>query len=125
MWSVGLGTPGQHERNGKFNGHAVCTVPSLSLLIDTTLYQSIRPAWAAALTGMMAIPYEAPGEHLYFKRHPFAGAGIDLSDGRHFNIVWLDRPELRWKRNTDFEKSPRRRAVTRALIERFGEWTDE
>ena len=50
IWSVGLGAPGQQSLPEKFNGHAVCTVPSLSLLIDTTIYQAIRPHWREAIS---------------------------------------------------------------------------
>ena len=45
----------------KFNGHAVCSVPSLSLLIDTTVYQAIRPHWGEAVSGMAAIKYHSRG----------------------------------------------------------------
>lgn len=122
--SVGIGIPGDPDRPNKFNGHIVVTVPSLSLLIDTTLYQAIRPAWAGALQGMFACRYQAPFPRLNFGRYPFAASGIELDD-REFHIVWLDRPELRWKREIDFTvKSPRRRAVTRALVEAFGRWID-
>src|ERR1700756_2078961 len=31
IWSIGIGAPGQLPEPEKFNGHAVCTVPSLSL----------------------------------------------------------------------------------------------
>ena len=42
IWSVGIGAPGQTYQLEKFNGHAVCTVPSLRLLIDTTVYLPCR-----------------------------------------------------------------------------------
>jgi hypothetical protein len=43
--SLGIAVPGDPDRPGRWNGHAVVTVPSLRLLIDTTPYQAIRPAW--------------------------------------------------------------------------------
>lgn len=122
IWSVGLGIPGLEDVDGKFNGHAVCTVPSLSLMIDTTLYQSIRPAWAGAVTGMLACAYTPPAPRKVYDRHQFATAVRELPD-REVWVTWLDRPELKWKRDIDFAvKSPRRRAVTQAMIDRFGEW---
>src|ERR1700757_4633591 len=60
IWSVGIGAPGQMPQAEKFNSHAVCTVPSLWLLIDTTMYQAIRPHWAGLVGGMVAISYHKP-----------------------------------------------------------------
>jgi hypothetical protein len=54
LWSVGIGAPGQEPMPETFNGHAVCTVPSLELLINTTVYQAIRPQWAGSVGGMDA-----------------------------------------------------------------------
>jgi hypothetical protein len=125
LHSLGIGIPGDPDRPEKFNGHAVLTVPSLGLLIDTTLYQAIRPAWGGGLNGMIACPFEpTPGDVRIFGRLPFAGGEIELTD-RRVNFLWLDRPELRWKRELDFVRSPRRRAVTRELVERFGSWQQE
>lgn len=125
--SLGIGVPGQDDIDGKFNGHVVCTVPSLSLLIDVTLYPAIRPAWGGALTGMLAMPFYAPST----QKGPYGLyviGGIELcSEETLFEIAYLDRPELTkaWKRSVDFQtKSPRRRAVTKALIDAFGEWDD-
>jgi hypothetical protein len=125
LHSLGIGVPGDPDRPDKFNGHAVVTVPQLSLLIDTTLYQAIRLAWGGALTGMMATDYvTSPDCRKIYDRHPFSGAERELPD-RRFNIVWFDRPELQWKREQDFRvKNARRRVVTRALVEAFGEWQD-
>jgi hypothetical protein len=125
LHSLGIAVPGDPDRPDKFNGHAVVVVPSLLLLIDTTLYQAIRPAWGGALTGMLASPYRAkPADFKVYDRHPFAGADVELDD-RVFHIVWIDRPELPWKRQPDFRSpTPRRRAVTKALVEAFGSWQE-
>jgi hypothetical protein len=123
LHSLGIGIPGDPDRVAKFNGHAVVTVPQLSLLIDTTLYQAIRPAWGEALKGMIACPFEPPGDLKVYDRFAFAGGEVELPD-RRVNFLWLDRPELRWKREPDFVRSARRRAVTRALVEAFGSWSD-
>lgn len=121
IYSLGIGVPGAPDHPEKFNGHAVVTVPSLHLLIDITLYQAIRPAWGGALRGMFATEYWAPAGFKVYDRLPFSGAEIELED-RRFEMIWIDRPELRWKREVDFVRSPRRRALTRALIEAYGAW---
>lgn len=83
IWSVGIGAPGQEFSPEKFNGHAICTVPSLSLLIDTTIYQAIRPHWAGAVNGMAAIKYHRPWTNqLIHGRPSIAGAEIALPDRR-------------------------------------------
>jgi hypothetical protein len=125
LWSVGIGAPGQVYTDGKFNGHTVCAVPSLSLLIDTTIYQAIRPHWSGAVTGMAAIKYHQPWPHQMIHGCPsIAGAGIALPD-RSVMMLWLDRPEINWKREIDFrQKNDRRRYVTKALREAFGNWSD-
>lgn len=124
LHSLGIGVPGDPDRPDKFNGHAVVTVPSLHLLIDTTLYQAIRPQWGGALRGMFAGEYRAPENWKVYDRYPFSGFEVPIADGR-FEMVWIDRPELPWKKQPDFVvKSQRRRAVTRALVEAFGAWSD-
>jgi hypothetical protein len=125
IWSVGIGAPGQELIPEKFNGHAVCTVPSLNLLIDTTVYQAIRPHWRDTVSGMTAIKYHDPWQNQLIHGCPsIAGAEIELPD-RKVGMLWLDRPELNWKQSPDFrEKNHRRRYVTKALVEAFGEWRD-
>lgn len=125
IWSVGIGAPGQTPEPEKFNGHAVCSVPSLSLLIDTTVYQAIRPHWGEAVSGMAAIKYHQPWHRqLIYGCPSIAGAEIALPD-RWVRMLWLDRPELQWKREIDFrQKNDRRRCVTKALREAFGEWRE-
>ncbi|KYK50032.1 hypothetical protein A1D31_22230 [Bradyrhizobium liaoningense] len=124
LWSVGLGAPGQVPQLEKFNGHAVCTVPSLGLLIDTTMYQAIRPQWAGAVSGMATIKYHEPWlNQSIHGRASIAGADVELPD-RRVMVMWLDRPELNWKREIDFRnKSERRRHVTKVLCEAFGSWS--
>ncbi|MBR0753533.1 hypothetical protein JQ604_15195 [Bradyrhizobium jicamae] len=124
LWSVGLGAPGQYPIPEKFNGHAVCTVPSLKLLIDTTVYQAVRPQWAGAVSGMAAIKYHQPWPHQLIHGCPsIAGCEAVLPD-RRVMLLWLDRPEINWKRQIDFrQKNDRRRYVTKALREAFGSWS--
>ncbi|SIO49974.1 hypothetical protein SAMN05443247_06595 [Bradyrhizobium erythrophlei] len=125
LWSVGIGAPGQRPTPEKFNGHAVCTVPSLSLLIDTTIYQAVRPQWCGSVGGMAAIRYHRPWpSQLIHGCRSIAGAETVLPD-RRVMVMWLDRPEVNWKREIDFrQKNERRRYVTKTLREAFGEWSD-
>lgn len=125
IWSVGMGAPGQQDVPEKYNGHAVCTVPSLSLLIDPTVYQAIRPQWCDRVSGMAAIRYHKPWDSQRIHGCPsIAGAEIALPD-RMVGMLWLDRPDINWKQSPDFRnKNDRRRYVTKALCEAFGEWRD-
>lgn len=130
IWSVGIGVPGQNDVPGKFNSHAVCTVPSLDLLIDTTLYQAIRPHWMGAITGMLVTnytdhPFAKEALATMYGRPVICGAEKELED-RRVTMLWIDRPEVNWKREPDFRnKNERRRHVTRALVHAFGPWDDD
>jgi hypothetical protein len=125
IWSLGLGVPGQADIEGKFNGHAVCVVPSLGLMIDMTTYQAIRPHWRDMIPGMTAAPYDTPRPERIIGLQPFAGGMVELDD-RTVIVAWLDRPELDWRKSEDFRmRNARRVAVTRAMMEAFGGWTDE
>lgn len=122
LHSLGMGTRRLPEKEGKFNGHLVCTVPSLGLLIDATLHPAIRPQWGGALRGMMAAPYHAPDDRFIIDGDK-AIAGISIGgDDRVVEVAWTDRPDVKWKRGIDFIRNDRRRAITRALVERFGQW---
>lgn len=125
IWSVGIGAPGQQDIEEKYNGHAVCTVPSLSLLIDVTVYQAIRPQWCDTVSGMAAIKYHKPWPNQLIHGCPsIAGAEIALPD-RRVGMLWLDRPEVNWRQQPDFrQKNDRRRYVTKALREAFGNWSE-
>ena len=117
LWSVGTGAPGQPALgDGKFNGHAVVVIPSLSLLVDVTVYQAIRPQWNHAVSGMVALPYHEPWQRQAILGCPsIAGVEVELTD-RRVCMLWLDRPELQWKRALDYRvKSDRRKCVTAAL----------
>jgi hypothetical protein len=59
--------------DGLWNGHLVVTIPSLSVLIDLTLFPAIRRPWDKLLTGMWAIPLEEPAPFKIFDRRPIAG----------------------------------------------------
>lgn len=123
--SLGIGVPDDPDKPNKFNGHLICTVPSLNLMIDSTLFQAQRRAWRGALPSMMAVDYSEDSD----RRDPLYGlkpinAMTQTMDDRVFDVMWLDRPELKWKRDRDFKRNDRRRAVTAAMVARFGEWHD-
>lgn len=120
IWSVGLGMPGQAPIPGKFNGHAICTIPSIEFFIDSTLYPAIRPHWRDALPGMLAGPYQAPLlSNKIHGHHPIARAEMTFDD-RRVEVIWLDRPELQWKKDIDFTvKSSRRRRIVEEMIRTF------
>jgi hypothetical protein len=102
--------------DGLWNGHLVATIPSLSGLIDLTLFPAIRHPWDKLLTGMWAIPLEEPAPFKIFDRRPIAGHEL----ASVFTILWLDRPENnRWKQGHDFREPQRRSSVVRALREKF------
>lgn len=125
LHSLGIGVPGERDLPDKFNGHLVCLVPSLSLMIDATLYQAQRPQWGGVLPGMMVSDYFMGSDRRdpMYGLMPINAASVVLPD-RTFDIMWLDRPDIRWKRDKDFRRNARRRAVTAAMVEKFGVWSD-
>jgi hypothetical protein len=122
--SLGIGAPDKRIRKepGRWNGHMVVLIPSCSLLIDTTLYPSIRPQWPM-LPPMVAIPYERPaGEAELYGLRSIAGIRMQDEDFE-FAVSWLDHPANRHPPDGDAE--PRRRAAVVAhLVARFGRWRD-
>lgn len=122
IWSVGIGVPGEADIEGKFNGHAVCVIPSLNLLIDTTLYQAHRPQYFGDMPGMIAAQYYEPQHAGLMKlyRLPIFANAVARDDVRELNVVWLDRPDLPWKKSEDFRiRNNRRIAVTKAMLNAY------
>jgi len=121
IWSLGLGVPGERDIEGKFNGHAVCTVPSLNLLIDPTVYQARRKYWPV-VPGMIALPYYEPqhgGIRALYGLPIFSHVTRECDD-RDVGMVWLDRPDLPWKKSEDFRvRNDRRIACTKAMYQTF------
>jgi hypothetical protein len=80
LWSLAIGVPGDPDQLDKFSGHAAVIVPSEGILIDTTLYQAIRPQWHGAVSGndgARARPQEpAPGARVTAtRRNGFQSGG--------------------------------------------------
>jgi hypothetical protein len=125
LHTLGVGVPAAAYGTRKpiegadlWDGHLVVTVPEHRLLIDLTLYLSIRPQWQGVLTGMIAVPYQhrpRPREML-FGRPVIARAATDPdADQFVFAASWLDRPENKgWRKAPDAE--PRRRDGVLALL---------
>lgn len=123
LWSLGLGVPGLPDRDDKFNGHAVVTVPSLKLLIDTTMYQALRPHWLDSITGMAALRYHEPWHNQMIQQRPTIAAFEVAHPDRTVMVAWLDRPELPWRKAEDYRiRHARRIAVTKALRAAFGDF---
>jgi hypothetical protein len=127
LHSLGVGDiPGQPATPaGRWNGHMVVTVPSVRLLLDTTIYQSIRPQWPA-LTGMMATQLLAqPASFTVYGKHPIAGIELREEDRAYaVNVLWLDdRSNRVWRRGGDAQEW-RRQVTLGALRDSFGEWRD-
>lgn len=127
IWSVGIGVPDQTPIEGKFNGHATVFVPSINLMIDPTVYQAGRPQYFGDLPGMIAVPTYEPQHGGMRKLYnlPIFSHVTSIAEDRDVSVVWLDRPDLPWKKSEDFRvRNSRRIAVTKALVEAFGEWRD-
>ena len=123
LWSVGIGMPDKRVVPGRFNGHAVVSVPSERILIDTTLYQAIRPHWHGALTGMMAVSLDTPTP-MVTGLSRLAGFEVQADDFA-FAIAWGDRPDINWRREIDVfdpRSLNRQRRLAKVLQDSFGEW---
>lgn len=124
VWSLAIGVPGDRDQLDKFNGHAAVIVPSENILIDTTLYQAIRPQWQGAITGMMAVEYLPDSPYRVRGLKQIAGMEFKAAeDGLRFEIAWGDRPNINWRRQpdmTDPQSLQRRRTVAKALRDTFG-----
>jgi hypothetical protein len=126
VWSVGIGLKEEAELPDKFNGHAAVVIPSENVLIDVTLYQVIRPQWQGAISGMMALQYQAESPYRVRDLQQIAGMEMRAADDSlQFEIAWGDRPDINWRRQpdaTDPHTLRRRRTVAKALRESFGDF---
>ena len=124
LHSLGVGTPMDHQvLPGKWAGHLVTTVAGV--LIDTTLAPWKRPAWPE-LPEMIVMEMHKPkglrpplpDGQLW----PLAAARFDDND-KEIEFVYLDRSANQsWKNGGGDTMKDRRRAVTDALVKRFGPW---
>lgn len=117
LHSLGIGNPQGPDPKIKhrWDGHAVVTAGGW--LIDTTLYQAVRPQWPT-LPGMMAMPLAKPG--LTFWDLPVL-AGLEGSDGdADIAMGWLDQPTNKsWKSAPDKLRKRHWREVADRLLEHW------
>lgn len=108
IYSLGIGKPDEKPNGpGRWPGHMVTEIPSLGVIIDTTLYQAMRPHWPD-LSGMICTPTNRNGTLF---DHPIMG-GISTGEdnGYRFSIWWLEiAGNDGWKGTPDAERHRRRR----------------
>ena len=99
-----------------WSGHMVVTLGSW--LIDTTVYQTIRPQWAE-LPGMMAVPLDRQ-DNMISAWGMKSIAGVVAKRGDDIvEAIWFDQPyNTRWRTGGD-AKIERRSAVVKELVHRF------
>jgi hypothetical protein len=123
--SLGVGdhvAAGQAPAEGEgWDGHVCVRIPKFSYLVDTTVYQTIRPQWPD-LPGMFAMPYERDPEQKQFGLTPMAGIARTADNGDQMKIVWLDQPANQsWRKAPDREIE-RRRNIVNTMVKKFGTW---
>lgn len=118
-YSLGIGKPGEKPNGpGRWPGHMVVEIPSIGLIVDTTLYQAKRPQWPD-LPGMIATPTNRTGTLF---DHPVMAAISTAEDkGYQFSVWWLEvGGNDGWKGSPDAERHRRRRKqVVEKLLIRF------
>jgi hypothetical protein len=125
--SVGVGdhiAAGQAPAKGDgWDGHVCVRIPKLSYLVDTTVYQTIRPQWHD-LPGMFAMPYAREPEQKVLGMTPMAGITRANGNGDRMKIVWLDQPANESWRKAPDRQIERRQDVVKTMVKRFGNWKD-
>jgi hypothetical protein len=133
LHSVGVGLParfytpdakGMYDSSG-WNGHLVATVEGY--LIDVTMSPWKREQWPD-LPEMLVMPVEEPNAQSFPLNglHAIATMWLSESEDKSYtaDVLYLDQPTNRsWKIAPDAGKD-RRRAVTDALVKRFGPWRE-
>lgn len=104
------------DTRGKWSGHMVVTCGSW--LIDTTVYQTARPAWPD-MPGMFAVRLDLTGGPQSYGMDPLAGLQSPRDDGGVQSILWLQQPNERWRGGPDTDRALRL-PVVRALRAAFG-----
>lgn len=101
----------------RWPGHMVVVIPSDAYLIDTTLYQAMRPQWKS-LPGMVALPLYPVNDRLMSMKQLSCVSWTE-EDGYKVTLGWLDAPtNTSWRRSgLDREKNVRRPIVNKMLSE--------
>lgn len=124
--SLGIGTEnwklGKLKTGTGWNGHMVTLADGW--LIDTTLFQAVRPMWRQ-LPGMMAAevikgdiePVQIPDvAGNKFPMRPLAAFSGRQEDGTRLRFQWLDQPRNRWWKDAPDTRPGRRRSVVEHLV---------
>jgi hypothetical protein len=106
------------DSNG-WDGHLVAWEPDSNTIIDTTVYQAIRPQWSE-FPGMLAIEL-AKTEPIYGHR-VLAGLTGEQDDGTEVHAFWLDQNSNDGWRSAPDREHERRLKTVKRLVERFGKW---
>lgn len=128
LHSLGIGLPGTpRDDDRRWCGHLVAWVPGSRVLIDTTLYQAIRPQWPDC-PRMLALACQDDED-----KQPVPGfdlpmlTAISLTDseqsGYAFEACYLDdRRNTSWRQGPDARNRDLRRPVIKAMRSKFGVW---
>jgi hypothetical protein len=123
--SLGIGLPPTTHKiaRGDWAGHMIVT--AAGYLIDTTLYQAVRPQWLD-LTGMAALPLAEDRTRKVMEMPLVAGAVLldSESPGYEFNIAWGACPNPSWRNGPDARDRDRRVPSVQAMMARFGKWDE-
>lgn len=119
LHSLSIGEPGAGSSPFSWNGHLVTLLPRAGLLLDTTLYQAIRPAWDG-LPGMMAVNAGRKSQKRIMGLRPIGGASFTVEeDAYRFDMLWLSNPvNVEWRSAPDADPA-RRRAVVDGMLDLY------
>lgn len=117
LHSLSIGEPGAESSPFSWNGHLVTVLPRVGLLLDTTLYQAIRPAWDG-LPGMMAVNAGRKSRKRISGLRAIGGASFTVEeDAYRFDMLWLSNPvNVEWQSAPDADPV-RRRSVVEAMLD--------
>lgn len=108
----------ENRRTG-WPGHMVTILPKTGWLIDTTLFQAVRPQWPN-LPGMFATEL-MDIEDRPFQLKPLSG--VSMKDtGAEVDAMWLHQPKNMYWRDAPDARRRRRDPMVRAMLKAFGKW---
>lgn len=124
LHSLGIGSLNGRgvDQPGRWNGHMVAVL-SGEWLIDTTLYQAVRPQWPE-LPGMVLCPL-VKADTRFYDLDLMAGFTITPDEKRSVRGMWLHQPlNKRWRDAPDASRR-RRQPIVGELVKGFGDWGNE
>lgn len=116
--NLGIGKPDESpSQEGHWAGHMIAVIPSIEYIVDTTLYQAMRPQWPD-LPPMLATPTtQIDADYGGFR----ALAGLQMpkeDEGYMFEALWLHTPDnVKWRKAPDIEgmRLKRKRIVAKMV----------